>query len=291
MRRSTPVISVLVMIGLLGCGGATSSRADVVADMMQTAVPERFGELAQGADELVERVEEWCLSHDDGPTRDQVVQVREEWVALAPFWIGPVTDRRSRFVVDPSVRADEVQRLLDGSEDIDAVTLRQQYGVDQRGLAAVEVVLDGVEGAPTDRECGYTTALVQLVAEETRLLATDWVDFGPQQSADEGAANEALELIVNESLFAIDSMAREPASTDSIRLLGVRWALLGDGTEGSSGISDLLDDDVVERLGAEFTASESLTEEALVEVRRTITTNVASALGLSVQFSDADGDG
>jgi hypothetical protein len=133
--------------------------------------------------------------------------------------------------------------------------------------------------------------VAELVAEETQLLAADWTDYGPQQSADEAAANDALELIVNESLFALDAMRRQPAPTDAVKLAGVRWALLGDGSDESLGITELLDDDVVERLESEFTAAKTLEDGALNEVGRTLTTNVVSTLGLSVQFSDADGDG
>jgi predicted lipoprotein len=124
MRRSTWTCAVVIAGALSGCGGASTSRTEVVAEMTDAAVPERFGALAADATTLTNAVEQWCESSDDGATREDVGRVREAWVSLAPFWIGPVMDRRSRFVIDPSVRADEVQALLDGSEDIDAVALR-----------------------------------------------------------------------------------------------------------------------------------------------------------------------
>jgi hypothetical protein len=57
-------------------------------------------------------------------------------------------------------------------------------------------------------------------------------------------------------------------------------------------LGSLLDDAVVQQLRVDFDAAIANPDtDTLDAVERTVLTNVVSALGLSVQFSDADGDG
>ncbi len=288
-RKTTWAWPLACAIALAACGSSSPDRAAVVGDMTGTAVPARYSQLAGEAAVLTEQVGEWCETGDGTAVREQSATVQGEWVGLAPFWFGPVMDRRSRFIIDPSARADDVDELLASDATIDPAALRERFGADQRGLQALDVVLDADER--TDRHCTYALAIAALISEETQLLADDWATFGPEQSTDDTAANDALEQIVNESLFGIDAMARQSVAGDPDKLDGVRWAIIGDGTAAMSGLSGLLNDDVVEQLEAEFDAAKSLEPDALFELDRTITTNIVSALGLSVQFSDADGDG
>lgn len=277
------------------CGDDGSSRAAAVAAITIEAVPSRFRQFADAAAVLDSDAAQWCRSGQGEPLLASVEAVRAEWVSLLPFWFGPVMDRRSRFVVDPTVIEREVAQLLDGTDPIDAASLRDLYGADQRGLAAIEQLVDIVDGsAPTDRECDYVTASGALVAEEAAALSADWELAGPQFAGSEAAANEAIESMVNEILFGIVGLADDPdIAAAASKLAGMRWAILGDSTRGddANGISSLLDAEVVEQLVFEFDAAVGLDADAVKALEVTITTNVVSALGLSVQFSDADGDG
>ncbi len=139
------------------------------------------------------------------------------------------------------------------------------------------------------RTCEFGRANAALVAEESAALAADWAVFGPTLSADDATANDALELMVNESLFALVALQSGQDPGGDAKLAGVRWALVGD--NGDSGIAPLLAGDVVEQLNLEFDSAQTLDGDALKAIEQTVSTNIVSALGLSVQFSDADGDG
>ena len=65
----------------------------------------------------------------------------------------------------------------------------------------------------------------------------------------------------------------------------MRWALLGDGG-AVEGIAPLLD-----RFDHRTTRPPSSTPRDAMALERTIMTEVVSELGISVNFSDADGDG
>ncbi|MEM1333014.1 MAG: hypothetical protein AAGG08_06095, partial [Actinomycetota bacterium] len=171
-----------------------------------------------------------------------------------------------------------------------------------RGLGAIDHVLTDVD-AIDGRPCEFVVANAALVEGEAAALAAAWESFGPTTGADDEAANAAIESMVNESLFALAALRDEVDSAviDST-LRGIRWAMVGDvpadgdagadGDGGWVGIGPLLSDEVVERLASDLDAAiDDPSDERLMAVEITITTNIVSALGLSIQFSDADGDG
>lgn len=244
-------------------------------------VPARFAEAAELAGVVVPAVEAWCATGDPGAARAAIEEARGAWIRLRPFSFGPANDRRSMFVIDPQQRADDVDALGEQGHAVDADSLRNLAGADQRGWGAVEHL---VSGENTDRRCEYARGAATLTANELGLLADDWVEYGTTLSAGDDQANIALRNIVSESLFAAQMVTDEPdPEVDDDRLAGVRLALLGDGTH--DGIVALLSDDVVERLASELDASDA----AAVQI--TISTDVVGQLGTTVNFSDTDGDG
>ena len=279
---------VLAMLVLAGCGGDDISRAQVVGAMTDERVPDRYDELDASAADLATEAATFCTGDRSDPTSllDAVTVVREQWVALRPFWFGPGMDRRSRNYIDWPVDADDVASLVAGDAPVDAESLRQLVGADQRGLGAIEVLAS----QPDDRACSYIIGSVALIQEETAELAAAWDTFGSTLSTNDDAANGALSDIVSESLFALPSTGSDNPRADA-SLAGVRWAILGDG-DAVAGIAPLLDDEVVAQLTTEFDAvAANHTFEAVMALERTIKTNVAGDLGITVKFSDADGDG
>jgi hypothetical protein len=203
-------------------------------------------------------------------------------LGLVPFWFGPVDDRRSAFVVDPRVNAADVDELLAGDEPVDAASLRDLAGADQRGLGTVEHLL---ATPPSERGCDYASGATALIVEEGAALTEDWTTFGPTLAPDDAQANDSLRDIVSGALRAVEMAGDEPGTPGTAaRLAGARWALLGDGDD-ITGVAPLLADATVEQLAAEFDAADAMALE------RTIVTEVVSELGISVNFSDADGDG
>jgi predicted lipoprotein len=266
---------------LVACGDGGKSRADVVGGLTNEAVPARWATLASEAEAVSAGVSSWCLGGDGDDASAAVAVVRDGWLELAPFWFGPVMSRRSRFVVDPAIVADDIDALAAGIQPVDAAALADLAGADQRGLGAIEYL---TAFAPDDRRCEYATGLAELIEGELAALAADWLDYGPGLAAGDAAANMALQDMVSETLFAVRTLKERPDAigNDAIAA-GIRWMLLGD--DDSDGLAPLLTGDTVEQLASEFDAG------LPNEYERTIATDVVGALGIAVNFSDADGDG
>lgn len=293
MTRSRPMLLIgALVLGAVACSDDAPRRGGTVAAMTDGVVPADWSVFAEQARALDVATEQLCAG-GNGEVADvssAVASSRDAWTYLNPWWFGPVMDRRSRFVVDSDVERAEIEELLDNGEPIDAAALRDLYGADQRGLGAIDSVLSATLD---ERACEFVLANAELVRIEADALAGDWADYGPMLGADDAAANEAIELMVNESLFALAALRNETdAAVADATLRGIEWAMVGDGTDTAAGIAPLLDDDVAVQLAERLTAAiEDPSDANLMDVEVTITTNVVSALGLAVQFSDADGDG
>lgn len=292
-RLQWPALALAVAALVAGCGDDGPGRDDVVGAMTDVVVPERFDDLAAEAAVLSEMVAELCADRDRGDPAevlDQASAVRSEWVQLSPFWFGPVAEQRSRFVIDWPIDAEQVDELAAGDDPVDATSLRELVGADQRGLGVVEhLFADDID----DRNCEYAQGAADLVADETRLLADAWTEFGATLATDDAAANDALAETISESLFSLAMIADGDVHDEHAALAqldGIRWVMIGD--ESLEGIAPLLDDDVVEQLSSEFDDAEaSPVGEPVMAIERTIKTNVVGDLGITVKFSDADGDG
>lgn len=285
MRRTpTPAGVALVMLvggGLIGgCGDSGPTRAEVVG-AVTTTVSDRYAAFADDVERLGTAVDEWCETGDAETALSTVDAARARWIELSPFWFGPGNDRRSMFVVDPLPNPDDVDALADGDDQpVDATSLRELTGGDQRGLGSLEVLL---ASPPTPRRCDYARGLVGLVSEEGDALTEAWLTYGDEVAADDESANVALRNIISQSLFAVRMAAEPDDELADARLAGVRWALVGGG--GHDGITALLSDDTVIRLTGELDAANAAAAEI------TITTAVVGELGTTINFSDADGDG
>jgi len=272
---------LVAVLALSACGDSGPSRSDVVASMTDELVPSRYAEAADLAADVVPAVEVWCDGGGSDEALGAVAAARGAWIELRPFSFGPANDRRSMFIIDPQVRLEDVDALGEEGQPVDAESLRELAGADQRGWGAVEHL---VMGEPTERRCAYATGAATLAADELAALADDWLEYGPSLSADDDAANVALRNIVSESLFAAQMVTDEPDPVlDEHRLNGIRLALLG--TAADEGITQLLSDDLAERLAAELDAADAMA------VQVTISTDIVGELGTTVNFSDADGDG
>ena len=280
---SAAVLPLALVLVAAACGGG-ESRADVVGAMTSEAVPSRFDELAATASRISPAIATWCSSGDPTGAVDAVAATRDGWAELAVFDFGPSMDRRSMFIIDPQPRLVDVDELVASDQPVDADSLRELAGADQRGLGAIDHLLDG---EPGERACAYATGAADLVDEEFEALASDWATYGPELAADDDAANDALREIVSEALFTVHMVTEDPdADLAQPMLNGVRWALLGvDGDEEHVGISSLLSEETRQRLDDELAAGDA------AELEITITTEVAGELGTTINFSDADGDG
>ena len=281
---------------------------------------------------------------------DALEASRSDWSFSEAMWVGPVMERRSRAVIDWDIDAEQIEtRIADTSFALTADNLATRVGADERGLSAVEYVV-GSPSAPeaaiarlaNPRYCEYLTAATQVVVAEAELLVSDWTtsfeDGPPYRTVLSDPDGSGVDDIVNGSfnlLRKTSDMELRPAANgdlDAVKegplglgvadiaehLAGIRAVLIGSGAnqgstqeDGPMGLSELLGDDITDRLATRLDAADeavsaitpplraaaadnpsSLNQayEALKELQMTISTEVVSKLGVALGFSDTDGD-
>ena len=281
---------------------------------------------------------------------DALEASRASWSFSEAMWVGPVMERRSRAVIDWDIDAEQIEtRIADTSFALTADNLATRVGADERGLSAVEYVV-GSPSAPeaaiarlaNPRYCEYLTAATQVVVAEAELLVSDWTtsfeDGPPYRTVLSDPDGSGIDDIVNGSfnlLRKTSDMELRPAANgdlDAVKegplglgvadiaehLAGMRAVLTGSGAnqgstqeDGPMGLSELLGDDITDRLAARLDAADAAVSaitpplraaaadnpgslnkayEELKELQMTISTEVVSKLGVALGFSDTDGD-
>jgi predicted lipoprotein len=279
-------VLVTAALSLAACDDGGPSRAEVLQPIMAEQVPARFEQFATTTDNVRENVEAWCDAGAVTPTV-AIDQALTEWYALKPFWSGPVMERRSQYAINFRTDPDGIAEVLASVEPVDAAYLRERVGADKRGLGALQVL---TSEPPDPRRCGYALGVAELVAAEARNVADDWAEFGPAAVGDDAAANDAIRDIVSNATFALRDMEMDPPPEPEVAsglLAGVQQAMLGDSEADQQrrGLAPLLPDEISTRLSDELTRGDSTAAEL------TLSVDVASELGITLNFSDADGDG
>ena len=297
-------IGALVVVGLLtGCSGGTD-RGDVLADLA-TQGAETLEALPEVAAAATAAVETACASGekaDFDAAAEDVAAAQTRWHEAEAFWVGPATDLRSNSIVDWPANAQDVDDLVEAEEPatIDVDSLAAYVGADTRGYGAVLTLL---EEAPLDeRQCDYANAATALAESGIDAVTAAWTDPDDGEPyRDELADPEVgIDAVVNHLLALL---ANKDAANLEARSNSVEDLLFG--PEGDSGLSALLDDDLTAKLRSETdeliaatkdgeaAADDEPSEAALVamnELRATVATQVVAELGVTVTFSDADGD-
>ena len=279
---------------------------------------------------------------------DALEASRASWSFSEAMWVGPVMERRSRAVIDWDIDAEQIEaRIADTSFAMTADNLATRVGADERGLSAVEYVV-GSPSAPeaaiarlaNPRYCEYLTAATQVVVAEAELLMSDWTtsfeDGPPYRTVLSDPDGSGVDDIVNGSfnlLRKTSDMELRPAANgdlDAVKegplglgvadiadhLAGIRAVLIGTNEsstqeDGPMGLSELLGDDITDRLATRLDAADEAVSaitpplraaaadnpsslnkayEALKELQMAISTEVVSKLGVALGFSDTDGD-
>lgn len=304
--RSTKrtAVGALVVVGLLtGCSGGTD-RGDVLADLA-TQGAETLEALPEVAAAATAAVQTACASGEkadfDAAVED-VAAAQTRWHEAEAFWVGPATDLRSNSIVDWPANAQDVDDLVAAEEPatIDVNYLAAYVGADTRGYGAVLTLL---EQAPLDeRQCDYANAATALAESGIDAVTAAWTDPDDGEPyRDELADPEVgIDAVVNHLLALL---ANKDAANLEARSNSVEDLLFG--PEGDSGLSALLDDDLTAQLRSETdeliaatkdgeaAADDEPSEAALAamnELRATVATQVVAELGVTVTFSDADGD-
>ena len=304
--RSTKrtAVGALVVVGLLtGCSGGTD-RGDVLADLA-TQGAETLEALPEVAAAATAAVQTACASGEkadfDAAVED-VAAAQTRWHEAEAFWLGPATDLRSNSIVDWPANAQDVDDLVAAEEPatIDVNYLAAYVGADTRGYGAVLTLL---EQAPLDeRQCDYANAATALAESGIDAVTAAWTDPDDGEPYRDALAYPAvgIDAVVNHLLALLTN---KDAANWEARSNSVEDLLFG--PEGDSGLSALLDDDLTAQLrtetdelisatrDGEAAADDEPSEAALAamnELRATVATQVVAELGVTVTFSDADGD-
>jgi predicted lipoprotein len=296
--RALPVIALVAA----GCGGGPGRDETVAA--IATDGAQALNAMVPVADEATDAVVAACKSGkpaDVDVAVDKVATARTRWHETEAWWMGPATDLRANALVDWPANPDDVDDLLAATDPtvIDADYLAEFVGADTRGYGAAAYVL---EGAPLEaRACDFAVAATTLAASTIADVSEAWTDpaEGQPYRSELSEGDQGLDVVVNQLLPLLAS--REPTN------VAARGASIEDllfGSDGDSGLTPLLNDDLVTRLRAETDRllaaadlAEPTDEKAPAEylaaaeaLRATVATEVVAALGVTVTFSDADGD-
>lgn len=325
------------------CGSADADRGDALESAAMQTIVAAYEGFAADAGALDEAAVGFCADpslESMSAVGSATADAHASWAFTESMWIGPVMDRRSWAVIDWPIAEDEIDELLaDTTIDLDAERIGQRIGADQRGLGAIEHLLDGDLSAFDDpHRCDYLLAVTEVIGDEAELIVADWTigsgGEGPWSSVIGTDADTNIDALVNDAVFMLEASADAELGTalgemdreqdiealvegplgfgvDELRgrMAGLRALFVG--TPDARGISELLGDDLAVRLGEQLDAAEtalaavdgslaaavverpadvSAARVAIKAVQVTVSTEVVSRLGVTIGFSDADGD-
>lgn len=313
--RLVATMIVLLTAGGAACGDEEPSRAEVLGTFGADVASPAFERFASAASSLTADVVAVCESPDDATVQAALATVdgtRREWLATQAFWTGPVMERRSEAVVDWPVKVDDIEAFVDRSEsgDITPDVVGNNVGADTRGLSAMRYVLttdDVVERLGDERWCDYLESAAAVVAQEADLLVGDWAESwndGPafvDVLADTSQTEEWLGMLVNDNILLMHQLTEAPDERGDVApgdAAADRVAGLAGIASVAGGLGPLLGSELSDRLDAEIDAARfayadgdvDLGRERAEEVEATLATEVAARLGVTIGFSDADGD-
>jgi predicted lipoprotein len=307
--------AVAVIVAVAGCGDGGPSRSEVMEEYGRAVAVPAFVAHADGAAAVREAMAATCT--EPGPPAvaaalAAIDEARTRWLTGQAHWTGPVMERRSPAVTDWPVNGAEIEELVDGSAPggIDSDVIARRVGADNRGLSALRWVLtrdDALDRLRDERWCDYLTATADVIANESDLVVSDWTESwedGPAFAdvvADAQETDRWMGMLVNDNVFLAHRLTEAPDDEGDAPPLDVaadRAAQLAGLREVAASLGPLLGEELDSRLGAEIDAAAAAYSagdmaagrEAATEVERTLATDVAGRLGVTIGFSDADGD-
>ncbi len=302
------------------------TRDDVVTALTDEVVVPAYVAADDRAAELEAAVSVLCAAPTDAPALEQA---RTAWRATRAAWaytraarFGPVMEQRAMSQVDFPVDPEKLAALIAGSDPLDAESVGG-LGADQRGLGAIELALF-IDDTIDARECEFAASASTLVHTATTAVATAWVDDPPTDS------KTFIDGVVNGVIFALVDVGDQQLGKASGDVSGEpEFAEVDDGPARSTldeiasvldGVSALIDGgladlvatvspDAAARVRTELdaaiaavaavpppmatttdTAPLSAAYEAVLVPLRTMRTEFASLLGVTLTLGDADGD-
>ena len=145
VRRSVAIGAVGIAAVLAGCSSGPD-RSEVLTVTASEIVVPAFDAFEADVDVLSKAVDGFCAAPAENSAaegRAATVDARAAWAYTEVMWVGPVMERRSWARVDWPIVAEEIEELLaDTSIELDLDRIGSRIGADQRGLGAVEYLID-----------------------------------------------------------------------------------------------------------------------------------------------------
>lgn len=349
---SVAVALAMTAVGLAGCG-EDASRVEALGVMATSGAIPAYEAAADAADDFEESVGVLCAGPADSSVdeaRQSMLELRLALAETEAFRHGPAMDERDQGRINTPAEPTAIEELI---ESLDPATFDPHYvstsiGATRRGLYAIEYVLFAADNSASvadelqdSNRCVYLSALAGAVVENVQKTSDGWTKGGDIKKAyAEFLANserqqDNVNTSVETSIFLVRKVVNmelapalglvgtkaEPeklAEGEAGHGLPILWSRLesvDQALAGSTGLSELLGDELRDRVAAEIAAAQAkiddliadggsslhdavannpqgVTElhDLIVKLERTLSTEVVGELGIVVGFSDADGD-
>jgi hypothetical protein len=312
---------------LLALTPLASTAADFTTDLQHHWLAPRAADFARASAPLVPALQTLCNAPPSG-SEPALSEARQQWLTALAAWerlsavaIGPVLERRSQRQIDfTPTRPRLIDKAIKAAPK--TPTDMELIGTPAKGLPALEWLLWTKPVQPASPACGYAVRVAEEVHREAQALATS-----PAPAAD---PKTVLSDLVNQWVGGLErlrwanlEMPTRVAMTgggqeapDYPRLASgasaASWAAQWDGLKalatgpvslasalGAAGQTQVAGD-LTRTVAAADNAMQGLSDadgarilaaaKALAELKRLVEDRVAPALGVSIGFSDADGD-
>jgi uncharacterized protein len=299
------------------------AQAELAASLHQDWLTPRAAEFAQASAALVPALQAACASPAGlEPARTAWKHSLAAWESLAGVAIGPVLERRSQRAIDfTPTRPRMIEKAIKAQPNSPAEL--ELIGTPAKGLPALEWLLWVKPVAPATPECRYAVALARDIQREAEAIAST-----PGAATDDPALLSELvnqwvggverlrwpgmEMPLRVAMTSAQAIEPDYPRRDS-GAAGIAWAAQwralkhlaasGPGSmagvlrgRGQNQVAEALIQAVAQADAAMHGLSGADREAILAAAKRLaglkqqVETVVAPALGVSIGFSDADGD-
>ncbi|CAN5793332.1 hypothetical protein BH18ACT2_BH18ACT2_17390 [soil metagenome] len=301
-----PLLALALAFVLAACGDDGPSREEAMSAVATEVGVPSFEGVSANNGEVASAVDAACAAPDARTLGDAVEAIdaaRRSWLRSQAVWMGPAMERRSAGRIDWVVDSAGIEELVAGAEELTPELVAEAVGSDNRGLRSLRSVLtrdDAADLLADQRWCAYLTSTAAVVAAEGRALFEEWRSFSAELTGDE--VNDWLAMLVNDAVQTVkatttepstegDAPVEDPAVDRVAQLQGVAAVMTRLGPLLCDELDQRLQDALAEAMGGYESGDVEQGRARAKEVERLLTADVAGKLGVTIGFSDADGDG
>ncbi|HTO01800.1 MAG TPA: imelysin family protein [Microthrixaceae bacterium] len=296
-----------------GSAASSPSRADALTQITDEVILPGLQASVDTTATLHTAVKDLCATPSDttlDAARGAWGKAQGAWMATAAYRIGPIGELRSKAKIGYPISTEKLEKHL--AKDASEVGLGNidELGADLRGLGAIEYILFTPQSLSSlaPQRCAFAEAAAASVNNGATELSQAWTDGYAREFKSSGQSG--IDDLVNGSLAALASVgdmalgpeaknsgAAHRALADAAEELGSVRAVWGDAPGGIDGLVAAKSVEAAKSFTNSLdSAIASLDDpegafEHVKAARIALRTEVASQLGVTVSFTDSDGDG